>query len=223
MSLYRLAQLPSARLGTTRPFIPLFRTRYLLHSTIFDNQRSFISLQHLHGALVSSNEPSKSVSYVASIPASTPLSKVDSSISVYSPTSPFVECGGECSGQEIPMLTMTVSGDPFELQFRNVRIYKPSKSAIQSGKWNERLWKMDWDILPRGYRWENHLMGWQSSGDFLQGNCIFFKTKDNAINFAETQGYDWFIQERNKTKFHVKSYAVNFLHSRNKLRTIRTK
>ncbi|KAF8252866.1 hypothetical protein K440DRAFT_593944 [Wilcoxina mikolae CBS 423.85] len=138
---------------------------------------------------------------------------------VYSLTSPFVEYGG----QKIPMLAMTVSGAPVENQFRTVRIYKPSKPATQSEKWNERQWKIDWDILPRGHRWENHLMGWQSSGDFLQGNNIFFKTKEDAINFAETQGYDWFIQEPNTRKFLIKSYAVNFLHSRNKLRTIRTK
>ena len=28
---------------------------------------------------------------------------------------------------------------------------------------------MDWDPLPKGHRWENPLMGWQSSGDFMQG------------------------------------------------------
>lgn len=31
-------------------------------------------------------------------------------------------------------------------------------------------------------------MGWQSSGDFMQGSHIFFKTKEDAIHFAEKQG-----------------------------------
>jgi NADH dehydrogenase (ubiquinone) Fe-S protein 4 len=31
-------------------------------------------------------------------------------------------------------------------------------------------------------------MGWQSSGDPLQGTHIFFKSKEDAIHFAEKQG-----------------------------------
>jgi NADH dehydrogenase (ubiquinone) Fe-S protein 4 len=47
---------------------------------------------------------------------------------------------------------------------------------------------MDWDVLPRGHRWENFLMGWQSSGDSMQGTHIFFNSKEDAILFAEKQG-----------------------------------
>jgi hypothetical protein len=39
-----------------------------------------------------------------------------------------------------------------------------------------------------GHRWENPLMGWQSSGDFMQGTHMFFKSKEDAIGFAEKQG-----------------------------------
>jgi hypothetical protein len=39
-----------------------------------------------------------------------------------------------------------------------------------------------------GHRWENSLMGWQSSGDYMQGTHIFFKTKEDAIHFADKQG-----------------------------------
>lgn len=81
-----------------------------------------------------------------------------------------------------------VSGAPVELQARTVRIFKPSKPATQSGNWNGRHWRMDWDVLPRGHRWENPLMGWQSSGDFMQGTHLNFKTKEDAIHFAEKQG-----------------------------------
>ena len=45
---------------------------------------------------------------------------------------------------------------------------------------------MDWDVLPKGHRWENPLMGWQSSADFVQGTRIFFESKDDAIAFAES-------------------------------------
>lgn len=36
-------------------------------------------------------------------------------------------------------------------------------------------------------------MGWQSSGDPMQGTHIFFKTKEDAIHFAEKQGMFCYI------------------------------
>lgn len=82
---------------------------------------------------------------------------------------------------------------------------------------------MDWDPLSRGHRWENPLMGWQSSADFMQGERMFFKSKEDAIAFAEKQGYEYFVQEPNERRIVPKAYANNFLHSPKKLKTIRTK
>ena len=82
---------------------------------------------------------------------------------------------------------------------------------------------MDWDILPKGHRWENPLMGWQSSADFMQGTHMNFKTKEDAISFAEKQGYEFYVQEPNVRKFVPKAYANNFLWSEKKLKHIRTK
>lgn len=47
---------------------------------------------------------------------------------------------------------------------------------------------MDWDVLTRGHRWENPLMGWQSTGDAMHATDMFFKSKEDAIHFAEKQG-----------------------------------
>lgn len=82
---------------------------------------------------------------------------------------------------------------------------------------------MDWDILSKGHRWENPLMGWQSSADFVQGTHVNFKTKEDAIRFAEKQGYEYFVQEPNTRKFAPKAYANNFLYTDKKLKHIRTK
>lgn len=116
-----------------------------------------------------------------------------------------------------------LSGAPMELQARTVRIYKKAKPATQSGDWQSKKWRMDWDVLPKGHRWENPLMGWQSSGDYMQGTHINFKSKEDAINFAEKQGYEYFVQEPNERKFVPKAYANNFLYSPGKLKHIRTK
>jgi NADH dehydrogenase (ubiquinone) Fe-S protein 4 len=82
---------------------------------------------------------------------------------------------------------------------------------------------MDWDVLAKGHRWENPLMGWASSADFMNGQRISFKTKEDAINFANKQGYEYFVQEPNVRKFVPKAYANNFTHVPGKLKQVRTK
>lgn len=82
---------------------------------------------------------------------------------------------------------------------------------------------MDWDVLSKGHRWENPLMGWQSSADFMQGTRLSFKTKEDAIHFANKQGYEYFVQEPNERKITPKAYAAQFMHSPKKLKQVRTK
>ncbi|KAI9821711.1 MAG: NADH:ubiquinone oxidoreductase 21kD subunit [Pycnora praestabilis] len=116
-----------------------------------------------------------------------------------------------------------LSGAPVELEARTVRIYRPAKTATQSGDWHGHHWRMDWDILHKGYRWENPLMGWQSSADFMQGTHLNFTSKEDAIRFAQKQGYEYFVQEPNERRVIPKAYANNFIHSPKKLKVIRTK
>jgi NADH dehydrogenase (ubiquinone) Fe-S protein 4 len=137
-----------------------------------------------------------------------------------------------------------LSGAPVDLQARTVRyvslqhtftpsilltkththrIYRPTKTATQSGNWHSSHWLMDWDPLPKGHRWENPLMGWQSSADFMNGERIQFKSKEDAINFANKQGYEYFVQEPNERKFKPKAYANNFSHVPKKLKIVHTK
>jgi NADH dehydrogenase (ubiquinone) Fe-S protein 4 len=66
-------------------------------------------------------------------------------------------------------------------------------------------------------------MGWQSSADPMQGERMSFKTKEDAIAFAEKQGYEYFVQEPNERKVLPKAYANNFVHSPKTLKIIRTK
>ncbi|KAF2458856.1 ETC complex I subunit conserved region-domain-containing protein [Lineolata rhizophorae] len=144
----------------------------------------------------------------------------DYRISTYSPVPKRVMDGSE-PGESVPAAVL--SGAPTDLQARTVRIYKPAKTATQSGDWMSHEWRMDWDPLGKGHRWENPLMGWQSSGDFMQGHRMAFKSKEDAIRFANKQGYEYFVQEPNERKFTPKAYANNFIHSPKKLKIVRTK
>ncbi|GAB7361666.1 hypothetical protein MBLNU230_g1716t1 [Neophaeotheca triangularis] len=116
-----------------------------------------------------------------------------------------------------------LSGAPQELQARTVRIFRPAKTATQSGDWHGHQWRMDWDVLSKGHRWENPLMGWQSSADFMQGTHLNFKSKDDAVMFANKQGYEYFVQEPNERKRVPKAYASQFTYSPKKLKQVRTK
>ncbi|KAL8940389.1 MAG: hypothetical protein Q9211_002301 [Gyalolechia sp. 1 TL-2023] len=116
-----------------------------------------------------------------------------------------------------------ISGAPVDLQARTVRIYRPAKTATQSGDWHGHQWRMDWDILQKGHRWENPLMGWQSTADALHSTHLNFKSKEDAIQFAQKQGYEYFVQEPNERKRVPKAYANNFVYSPTKLKKIPTK
>lgn len=61
-----------------------------------------------------------------------------------------------------------VSGAPSSLSTeRVVRIYQQAKPATQSGTHGTVSWRLDWDVLNRANRWENDMMGWPSSGDYM--------------------------------------------------------
>ena len=109
------------------------------------------------------------------------------------------------------------------LTYGHSSIFRPTKTATQSGDWHGHHWQKDWDPLGKGYRWENPLIGWQSSADFQQGERLSFKSKDDAIRFAEKQGYEYFVQEPNERRFVPKAYANNFVHIPKRLKKIPTK
>ncbi|KAI8647538.1 hypothetical protein BD408DRAFT_408104 [Parasitella parasitica] len=50
-----------------------------------------------------------------------------------------------------------------------------------------------------------------------------FFTKEDAINFAEKQGWQYYVQEPKQSKFVKKAYGDNYLYSPGKLRMIKTK
>ncbi|GAA5893892.1 hypothetical protein JCM6882_003121 [Rhodosporidiobolus microsporus] len=116
-----------------------------------------------------------------------------------------------------------VSGAPDELHRRPVRIYRPAPPATSSAKGPSHEWRIDWDILQGAGRWENPLMGWASSADYMQGTHIKALSKEDAIHFCEKQGWEYYVQEPNVAKFVPKLYSTNYTYSPKKLRICHTK
>ena len=91
---------------------------------------------------------------------------------------------------------------------RKAKIYKPTKTAMQSGMRNTKYWLLEYDTLNTGI---DPLMGWESSRDTMSEVKLEFSTKEEAINYAKKNNIDYYIIEPQKRKVIKKSYADNFL------------
>jgi len=91
---------------------------------------------------------------------------------------------------------------------KKAKIYKPTKTAMQSGERNTKKWILEFDTLNTGI---NPLMGWETSKDTMSEVKLEFSTKDQAINYAKRNNIDYYIIEPQKRKIIKKSYSDNFL------------
>lgn len=89
-----------------------------------------------------------------------------------------------------------------------VRIYQPTKTAMQSGNANTKHWLLC-PIMENG-RFIEPLLGWTGSTDIKQEIKLKFKSKEEAIEFARRSGYEFEVIEPKKRKLTPKSYADNF-------------
>ena len=92
------------------------------------------------------------------------------------------------------------------------RIYKPAKTAMQSGKAKTRRWVLEHE--PEAPRQVEPLMGWTSSGDMKQQIRLAFETREDAVAYAERNGIEYRIFEPKAAKRRAKSYADNFRYGR---------
>ena len=92
------------------------------------------------------------------------------------------------------------------------RIYKPTKTAMQSGQAKTREWVLDYE--PEEPRVVESLMGWTSSGDMKSQLRLQFATKEEAVAYAERHGIPYQVQEAKLAQRHGLSYADNFAFSR---------
>ncbi|MCT4635748.1 MAG: ETC complex I subunit [Rickettsiales bacterium] len=88
------------------------------------------------------------------------------------------------------------------------RIYKPTKTAMQSGVANNREWLLE--FVSQEDKKIEPVMGWTSSSDMLQEVKIKFPTKQAAIEFADSNNYSYEVMEPQSKKFIKRSYADNF-------------
>ena len=90
---------------------------------------------------------------------------------------------------------------------KKAKIYKPSKTAMQSGLKKFDKWVIEYITDDPGI---NPLMGWESSTDTYGELKLEFSSKELAIEYAKKNNIDFEVIEPNKRKINLKSYADNF-------------
>ena len=91
---------------------------------------------------------------------------------------------------------------------KKAKIYKPSKTAMQSGINNSKNWIIEFITKKPGI---NPLMGWESSDDTLSELKLEFSSKDLALEYAKKNNIEYELIEPQKRKILKKSYSDNFI------------
>ncbi|HEY7666317.1 MAG TPA: ETC complex I subunit [Xanthobacteraceae bacterium] len=92
------------------------------------------------------------------------------------------------------------------------RIYKPARTAMQSGTAKTKDWVLDYE--PEEPREIEPLMGWTSSGDMRQQVQLRFDTAEEAIAYCERNGIPYEVLPFEPPVRHGMSYADNFAYNR---------
>jgi hypothetical protein len=88
------------------------------------------------------------------------------------------------------------------------RIYKPAKTAMQSGTANTREWVLDFE--PEEAREIEPLMGWTSSADMRQQVRLRFDTAEEAVAYCERRGIAYQVFSPKRMARTPMSYSDNF-------------
>jgi NADH dehydrogenase len=90
------------------------------------------------------------------------------------------------------------------------RIYKPAKTAMQSGIAKTKDWVLE--FAPASAREIDPLMGWTSSGDTQAQVSLRFETKEAALAYAAAKGIEAELVEPKARKPNIRprGYGENF-------------
>ena len=97
------------------------------------------------------------------------------------------------------------------------RIYKPARTAMQSGTAKTREWLLEYE--PETARVVEPLMGWTSSTDMKSQIQLRFATREEAIAYCEREGIAYQVFEPKEPARRSMAYVDNFAFQRRGLWT----
>ncbi|MGA0600500.1 ETC complex I subunit [Caulobacter sp. KR2-114] len=92
------------------------------------------------------------------------------------------------------------------------RIYRPSKTAMQSGKAKTHFWVLE--FAPAQARVSDPLMGWTVTGDMNGQVKLNFDSREEAVQYAQKHGIPFEILPEQTHRKIVRAYADNFAFNR---------
>lgn len=92
------------------------------------------------------------------------------------------------------------------------KIYRPAKSAMQSGKAGVKRWVLEFEAGTAPG--PDVLMGWTSSTDTNGQIRMFFDSREEAIEFARRRSIPHQVMEPKQPKPVLKAYSDNFAYNR---------
>ena len=93
-----------------------------------------------------------------------------------------------------------------------VRIFKPAKTAMQSGRGKTKDWVVEFEPTDAGR--PDPLMGWVGSADTRKQVRLSFETEEEAVAYAKKQGYSYTVEKPKSRRIKPKAYADNFAYDR---------
>ena len=88
------------------------------------------------------------------------------------------------------------------------RIYKPSRTAMQSGRAGTRKWCLEFE--PSARQRQDPMMGWAGWGDTRDQVQLLFSSREAAEAYAQKAGLEYRVQEPRTPKRRPRNYADNF-------------
>ncbi len=98
------------------------------------------------------------------------------------------------------------------MKARDVRIYRPVRSATQQGLARAGTWVVEF-VADRPKQ-RDPLMGWSGSQDTQCQVRIRFGSLDDAVAYAEKQGYRYQVHQPRERRIRPKNYADNFKYAK---------
>lgn len=99
-----------------------------------------------------------------------------------------------------------------EMVYMDARIYKPAKTAMQSGRGKTKDWVLE--FVSGAKRSSDPVMGWTSIDDMTGQVRLHFDSREQAIAYAKREGLTFAVEEARDVKRLVKSYSENFAANR---------
>ena len=92
------------------------------------------------------------------------------------------------------------------------KIYKPAKTATQSGRGKTKKWVLDYSRASKVA--PEPLMGWQASADTSRQVKLYFESSDAAIAYCRSHNLAFEVVKPKQRRLRRKAYADNFAFDR---------